>query len=118
MAAIRHAPIAVLGFHNSLSRHLRPELPADSLQYAACSVGEARSRVGCLGEFNLLDPLARLIVSLPPPMRSVYERRQTFCDRPTGELPLPLIILYMKGAVLGNQSLCHSPKIPFTSSAV
>ena len=108
---------AVLGFHDSLLRHLCQAFPTDSLEHTACSVGQARLRVGCLGEFNLLDPLARL-VSLPPPMRSVYERRQTFCVRPTGELPLPLIISYMKGAVPGNQSPCHSPKIPFTLSAV
>ena len=97
MAAIRPAgPMAVLGFHDSLSRHLRQAFSADSLGHTACRVGQARLKAGCLGEFNLLDPLARLIVSLPPPMRSVYKRRQKFCVGPTGELSLPLIISYLK----------------------
>ena len=53
-------------------------------------------RVGCLGELNLLNPLANLIVSLPRHMLSVYKRRQTFRVRPTGELPLPPFISYIK----------------------
>ena len=61
-------------------RDNRRSAPSESLEYAACSVEGARLRVVCPGEFSLLDPLASLIVSLPPHMRSVYGRHQSWSD--------------------------------------